>query len=110
MDDREVVSVPPISEDDHESPTHVPRGLIGKIIRARVEETLEMIRDRIRGSGFSPIVGKRVVLTGGASQLTGLPELARQMDLVTARGMGDLFHAKRKASIFVHVVTRAAKP
>ena len=79
MDDREIVSVPPISEDDHESPTQVPRGLIGKIVRARVEETLEMIRDRIRGSGFSPIVGKRVVLTGGASQLTGLPELARQV-------------------------------
>jgi cell division protein FtsA len=79
MDDREIVSVPPINDDDHEPPTHVPRGLIGKIVRARVEETLEMIRDRIRGSGFSPIVGKRVVLTGGASQLTGLPELARQV-------------------------------
>ena len=78
-DDRELVSVPPISEDDHEQPTQVPRGLIGKIVRARVEETLEMIRDRIRGSGFSPIVGKRVVLTGGASQLTGLPDLARQI-------------------------------
>ena len=79
MDDREIVSVPPISEEDYELPTHVPRGLIGKIVRARAEETLEMIRDRIRASGFSPIVGKRVVLTGGASQLTGLPELARSV-------------------------------
>jgi len=79
VDDRELVSVPPISEDDHEPPAQIPRGLVGKIVRARVEETLEMIRDRIRSSGFSPIVGKRVVLTGGASQLPGLPDLARQI-------------------------------
>jgi cell division protein FtsA len=78
-DDRELVSVPPISEEDHEQPSQVPKALISKIVRARVEETLEMIRDRIRSSGFSPIVGKRLVLTGGASQLTGLPELARQI-------------------------------
>lgn len=79
VDDRELVPVPPISEDDHEQPAQIPRGLVGKIVRARVEETLEMIRDRIRASGFSPIVGKRVVLTGGASQLPGLPDLARQI-------------------------------
>jgi cell division protein FtsA len=79
MDDREMVSVPPISVEDHEQPAQIPRALVSKIVRARVEETLEMIRDRIRTSGFSPIVGKRVVLTGGASQLTGLPELARQI-------------------------------
>jgi cell division protein FtsA len=78
-DDRELVSVPPISEEDHEMPTQVPRALISRIVRARIEETLEMIRDRIRQSGFSPIVGKRVVLTGGASQLTGLPETARHI-------------------------------
>lgn len=78
-DDRELISVPSISDDEHEQPTQVPRALISKIVRARVEETLEMIRDRIRASGFSPIVGKRVVLTGGASQLTGLPEVARQI-------------------------------
>ncbi len=30
-------------------------------------------------SGFSEQVGKRVVLTGGASQLTGLAETARRM-------------------------------
>ena len=78
-EDRELIAVPPISEDEHDLPTQVPRALISKIVRARVEETLEMIRDRIRASGFSPIVGKRVVLTGGASQLTGLPELARHI-------------------------------
>jgi cell division ATPase FtsA len=29
-------------------PTHVPRGtLVSRIVRARVEETLEMLRDRL---------------------------------------------------------------
>jgi cell division protein FtsA len=78
-DERDIVSVPPISEDERDQPTHVPRALVSRIVRARIEETLELIRDRIQRSGFSPIVGKRIVLTGGASQLTGLPESARRI-------------------------------
>ncbi|MFC3164471.1 cell division protein FtsA [Ciceribacter thiooxidans] len=78
-DERDVISVPPIGEDDRDQPTQVPRSLVTRIIRARIEEILEMLRDRIQQSGFSPIVGKRVVLTGGASQLTGLPEAARRV-------------------------------
>jgi cell division protein FtsA len=78
-DDREMISIPPIGEDDRDQPTQVPRALVSRIVSARIEETLELIRDRIQRSGFSPIVGKRVVLTGGASQLTGLPEVARHI-------------------------------
>lgn len=78
-DERDVIAVPPIGEDDRDQPTQVPRSLVTRIVRARIEETLELIRDRIQKSGFSPIVGKRVVLTGGASQLTGLSETARRI-------------------------------
>lgn len=78
-DDRELISIPPIGEDDRDQPTQVPRALVTRIVGARIEETMELIRDRIQASGFSPVVGKRVVLTGGASQLTGLPETARRI-------------------------------
>ncbi|TCL74997.1 cell division protein FtsA [Rhizobium sp. BK251] len=78
-DERELISIPPIGEDDRDQPSQVPKALVSRIVRARIEETLELIRDRIQRSGFSPIVGKRVVLTGGASQLTGLPEVARRI-------------------------------
>ena len=78
-DDREAVSVPSMGDDERDQPTHVPRSLLGKIVCARVEETLELIRDRIQRSGYGPVVGKRVVLTGGASQLTGMPEAARRI-------------------------------
>jgi cell division protein FtsA len=40
---------------------------------------LEMARDMLVRSGLGDRVGQRVVLTGGASQLTGLAETARRM-------------------------------
>ena len=46
------------------------------IIQPRLEETFEVIRDRLRASGFDKLAGRRAVLTGGASQLTGTRELA----------------------------------
>lgn len=78
-DERDMIAVPPIGEDDRDIPSQVSRALVSRIVSARIEETLELIRDRIQKSGFSPIVGKRVVLTGGASQLTGLPDAARRI-------------------------------
>jgi cell division protein FtsA len=42
-----------------------------------VEEILELVRDRLKASGYAAQAGRRLVMTGGACQLTGLPELAR---------------------------------
>ena len=50
-----------------------------RIIRPRVEETLEFLRDRLAQAGFGAGRGLRVVLTGGACQLTGAPEAARRV-------------------------------
>src|SRR5690606_11339723 len=33
-DERDIVSVPPISEDERDQPTHVPRALVSRIVRA----------------------------------------------------------------------------
>lgn len=78
-DDHDTVSVPPIGESDGEMPVQMPKALLGRIVSARIEETLEMIRDRIQRSGYAPMVGRRVVLTGGASQLTGIADAARRI-------------------------------
>ena len=78
-DDRDMVTVQPMGPDEGEAPQQAPRAVMNKIIRARVEETLEIVRDRLNRSGFGSVVGKRVVLTGGASQLAGLPEAARRI-------------------------------
>jgi cell division protein FtsA len=76
-DERDMVTVEPVGDDDvaHQ----VSRAQIVEIIRPRVEETLEVVRDRLHASGFAGRVGRRVVLTGGASQLTGLADLARKV-------------------------------
>ena len=78
-DDRDMVTLQPMGGDDGDMPLQAPRSVMNKIIRARVEETLELVRDRLHKSGFGGVVGKRVVLTGGASQLAGLPEAARRI-------------------------------
>ncbi|MCC6203693.1 MAG: cell division protein FtsA [Hyphomicrobiales bacterium] len=77
-DDRDIVSVRPIG-DESDVAIQVPRAAMTRIIRARIEETLEMLRDRLNASGYGNVVGKRVILTGGASQLGGLPEAARRV-------------------------------
>jgi len=75
-DERETISVPQVGEDDDGNANHVPKSLLVGIIAPRVEETLELVRDRIEASGFDKLVGRRIVLTGGASQLPGTRELA----------------------------------
>jgi cell division protein FtsA len=58
-------------------PAHVvPRASLVRIIKPRAEEILEMVRDRLAKSPFAAEPRGRVVLTGGSSQLNGLPELA----------------------------------
>ena len=49
------------------------------IIRPRLEETFELIRDRLETSPFAAMAGRRLVLSGGASQLPGVRELAGQI-------------------------------
>lgn len=75
----ELLFVPQMGEDERDLPNQVARSQLTRIVRPRVEETLEMIRDRLNRSGFAGAVGKRVVLTGGASQLNGMAELARRI-------------------------------
>jgi cell division protein FtsA len=78
-DERDTLSVMPIGDEDGEIANQVPRAVLTRIIRARVEETLELVRDRLNQSGLTQTVGKRIVLTGGGSQLQGLAEVARRI-------------------------------
>ncbi len=78
-DDKDILTIPPVGEDERDHPNTVPRSALTRIVRPRIEETLEMARDMLVRSGFAEQVGRRVVLTGGASQLTGLTETARRI-------------------------------
>jgi cell division protein FtsA len=78
-DDRDMITVPSVGDDEREPPHLVPRAQVVRIISPRVEEILEMVRDRLAGSPFAADPRARVILTGGASQLSGLPELAAKI-------------------------------
>jgi len=75
-DDREVIKVPLIGEEQTGETNTVPRSMLVGIIRPRIEETFELVRDRLSAAGFESLAGPRVVLTGGASLLPGVRELA----------------------------------
>ena len=78
-DERDMITVPPVSDDEREAPQFVSKASLVGIIKPRVEEILEMVRDRLADSPFASEPRARVVLTGGASQLNGLPELAARI-------------------------------
>ncbi|SLN37352.1 cell division protein FtsA [Oceanibacterium hippocampi] len=78
-DEKELVDVPLIGEQDDDVANHVPRSMLVGIVKPRIEETLELVRDRLITSGLEKAAGRRVVLTGGASQLAGVRELAARM-------------------------------
>lgn len=78
-DDREVIKVPLIGEEQSGETNTVPRSMLVGIIRPRVEETFEMVRDRLSAAGFDRLSGPRVVLTGGGSLLSGVRELAGEV-------------------------------
>jgi cell division protein FtsA len=78
-DDRDMIAVQQVDEDERDVPNHLPKSHLVRIIKPRVEEILELIRDRLRNAGFAAQAGRRVVLTGGASQLVGMTEAARRI-------------------------------
>jgi len=78
-DTHELMSVPSAGDDELDMPQIVSRATIANIIRHRAEEIFEMVRDRLADSPFAAEPKARVVLSGGASQLTGTLELATRV-------------------------------
>jgi cell division protein FtsA len=74
-DEREMLPVPLVGEEEHQI-AKVPRSMVVNVIRPRLEETFEMVRERLDSSGLTRAAGTRVVLTGGACQLAGARDLA----------------------------------
>ena len=60
-------------------PQQVELGLLGEIIRPRIEEIFEMLILRLEASGFRVATGLSVVLTGGAAETQGLSEYLQSM-------------------------------
>ncbi|MBS0528921.1 MAG: cell division protein FtsA [Proteobacteria bacterium] len=105
-DARELMTVPNAGDSDSDAPQVVSRATIANIVRQRVEEIFEMVRDRLADSPFAAEPRARVVLSGGASQLTGVPELAsrilgRPVRIGRPLGFGRLPNEAKSASFAV---------
>ncbi|MGE0736661.1 MAG: cell division protein FtsA [Alphaproteobacteria bacterium] len=75
-DDQAVIDVPQIGDKDRTKANYVPKSLVTGIVQPRLEETFELVRNRLEASGYGKSAGRRVVLTGGASQMQGVRDLA----------------------------------
>lgn len=75
-DERENIVVPQLGENQNSQAHQISKSMLTHIIRARVEETLELIWKRLKATGMDHLIGQKIILTGGGSQLSGIRELA----------------------------------
>ena len=78
-DEREIITYPAVTGTPRASLNQITKAQLAAIIRPRIEETLDLLRRRLASSGIAAEVAQHLVLTGGGSQLTGLPELTANM-------------------------------
>lgn len=112
-DEREMVSFPLVGENETPQSNKVSKAHVAQLVQPRVEEILQLVRDRLEAAGLAGMDGQHVVLTGGGSQLTGLPEFAarvlskavrpgrpRTLDGLPERGVGPAFSTAAGLLVF----------
>jgi cell division protein FtsA len=72
----ERIEAPRLGDDGRLKAGRMTRGDLASIIAPRIEELFEMVQAHLTASPLRPILPRRTVLTGGASQLAGVRELA----------------------------------
>src|ERR1700743_88208 len=103
---RELMSRPTAGDNEPDVPQIVSHATIANIVRHRAEEIFEMVRDRLADSPFAAEPKARVVLSGGASHLSGTLELAtrvlgRQVRIGRPLGFSRLPNEAKSASFAV---------
>jgi cell division protein FtsA len=78
-DSRDLIAISHLGDDDGEGESQISRSVLSGIIQPRIEETFELVRDRLTDCGLGSISGRRVVLTGGAAQMNGARETAARI-------------------------------
>ena len=76
QDSIDTINVYPVGEEDDSCIKQVPRSELISIITPRIEETFEMVNRKLYEAGLANDSSHRVVLTGGASQLPGVVDIA----------------------------------
>ena len=85
--DDEIIEVPSVGGRE---PRQLSRRVLADIIQPRVEETFQLIKQEMEASGFGDKnkLASGLVLTGGASIMEGMPEVAESVfEMPVRRGM-----------------------
>mgnify|MGYP002784443698 CR=1 FL=1 len=68
-----------VQEEEMPEMTQISKVQLTEIIKPRIEEILEIIKNHLESNKGEGVMGSRVVLTGGSSQLSGIKELANHV-------------------------------
>ncbi len=74
MDERDLIDLQKAAGD---GPEQIPKSALNAIVRPRLDEILELVQERMQRAGRTRASAGRIVLSGGASQMPGLKELAQ---------------------------------
>ena len=75
-DENEIIEIPVISGENNQF-NQINRSTVNAIIKPRIEETLEIVWQKIKQNNLHNKKIKNVVLTGGGAQLEGITEYAQ---------------------------------
>jgi cell division protein FtsA len=84
-DEIDMVTVPSVHGGEHETANAVSRSGLVRMIHPRIDEILEVIRDRLSAANMISVASRRIVLTGGGAQLTGIADLVGRVFGATTR-------------------------
>jgi len=76
-DEQEIIAYQPVGEDMLQS-AEVTQAQLGVLVRARLEEMLGAVWDRLERSECAGLAGQRIVMTGGSANIPGLADMAAQ--------------------------------
>ena len=99
-----VVTAIPLSDEieiPNPQPTMVRHRMVAEILEPRARELFDMVRRSLRDGGVLGALGAGCVLTGGASMLPGLLDVAESILHVRAR-IGHPVHLSRMPSELTH--------
>ncbi|MBM14948.1 MAG: cell division protein FtsA [Nitrospina sp.] len=76
IEESENIEVPSVGGRDARI---LSRQILGEIIEARTREMFELLDQKVNESGYKEIISSGIVLTGGASSMQGMAELAEDV-------------------------------
>jgi cell division protein FtsA len=65
----------PVTGDDEGALHQASKALVRRIVKPRIDGLIELLVERLEGAGLAELATRRIVLTGGASQLLGLDQI-----------------------------------